>query len=508
MFLKGRRVSSKGYRMTIRVGSKYQHLVGRVGCACHRSEIQAFTHRVTADLTRRGVLSGMVASLASLGMPGPANAQGSPGIQGPSGSATAEGPLLLTNLRLFDGTGAALRSGVQVLIEGNRIAAVDTGNNPAPANGRTIDCGGRVLMPGLIDAHWHATLAPLPLTALMTADAGYIHLVAAKEAERTLMRGFTTVRDVGGPAFVIRKAIDEGLIDGPRIFPSGAMISQTAGHGDFRALYEVPRTGTSLTRTEVLGGAAIADSPDEVRRRTREQLMAGASQIKLMAGGGVASLYDPLDAVQFRPEEIRAAVEAAEDWGTYVAAHVYKPAGIRRCVEAGVRSIEHGQLVDEDTVRFMVDRDVWWSLQPFIGGVDANVYTEPQKQADQRMVHAGTDAAYELAIRHKARVGWGTDILFAPGATDRQGRMLAAMRRWYTPAQVLRMATSANAELLALSGERSPYPARLGVVEKDALADLLLVDGDPTEDLNILADPVRNLRIIMKDGRLHKNTLR
>jgi imidazolonepropionase-like amidohydrolase len=487
--------------MTIRVGSKYQHLAGRAACACHSPAIQALTHRVNADLTRRGLLSGMAASLVVLCVPEAVQAQAEPA------PAEPPGPILLTNLRLFDGTGTALRDGVQVLVDGNRIAALDTGNNPAPTNGRTIDCGGWVLMPGLIDAHWHAMLAPLPLSALLTADAGYVHLVAAREAERTLMRGFTTVRDAGGPVFALKKAIDEGLVPGPRIYPSGAFISQTAGHGDFRSLSDVPSSGGSLTRKEMLGGAIIADSPDEVRLRTREQLMQGASQIKLMAGGGVASLYDPLDAIQFRPEEIRAAVEAAEDWGTYVAAHVYKSAGIRRCIEAGVRSIEHGQLVDEDTVRLMVDRDVRWSLQPFLAGADANVYAEPQKQADQRMVHAGTDAAYELAIRHRARIGWGTDILFDPRSTGRQGRMLAAMRRWYTPAQVLVMATSGNADLLALSGLRSPYQGRLCTVATDALADLLLVDGDPTEDLAILAEPDRSLRLIMKDGRIHKNTL-
>ncbi|HEY8367896.1 MAG TPA: amidohydrolase family protein, partial [Thermodesulfobacteriota bacterium] len=387
---------------------------------------------------------------------------------------------MFTNLRLFDGTGAPLRSDVHVLVEADRIAAVGAGTDPPPASGRTIDCGGRVLMPGLIDAHWHAMLAATPLPTLMTADVGYLYLAASAEAERTLMRGFTTIRDLGGPSFALKTAIDEGLVPGPRIFPSGAVITQTGGHGDFRMLYEVPRAGATPTRTEALGAAAIADGPDEVRRCAREQLMAGASQIKLTAGGGVASPHSPLDATLFRPEEIRAAVDAAADWGTYVTAHAYMPEGITRCVEAGVKCIEHGHLGDDEAARVMADRGIWWNLQPFTEEFHANVLPDPDRQAKLRMVQEGTDMAYGLAIKHGVKVGWGTDILFDPTGTAQQGRMLAAMTRWYTPAQALKAATSGNAELLALSGPRNPYPGRLGVIQKGALADILVVDGDPT----------------------------
>ena len=170
-----------------------------------------------------------------------------------------------------------------------------------------INGGGRVLMPGLIDAHWHAFMASVPQMLLMTADPSYLHLLAARQAEATLMRGFTTVRDLGGPVFGLKRAIDEGVMIGPRIYPSGAFISQTSGHGDFRFSFEVPRTlGGPLSHSEVEGVAAIADSPDEVRLRTREQLRQGASQIKLMAGGGVASPYNPLESTQYTEAEIRA----------------------------------------------------------------------------------------------------------------------------------------------------------------------------------------------------------
>ena len=472
-----------------------------IGCACHQPGVARMTNRMNADLSRRGFLACVGGTVTALGLPDMARAQVAPK------PAATPPQVLLSNVRLFDGVSLTLRDGVSVLVEGARIAAIDATRATPPAGARVIDCGGRVLMPGMIDAHWHTMMAALPLPVLLTADIGYLHLAASTEAERTLQRGFTTVRDAGGPSFALKRAIDEGMISGPRIFPSGAMISQTAGHGDFRFRYEVPRTDNSLTRSEAAGASTIADSPDEVRRRTREQLMLGASQIKLMAGGGAASLYDPLDAIQYRPEELRAAVEAAEDWGTYVMTHVYMPLGIRRAVAAGVRCIEHGQLTDEDTVRTMVDAGVYWSLQPFLAESAGGTNQDPVVLNKLAQVREGTDTAYRLAIKHKARIGWGSDILFSPGDTDRQATLVTDMRRWFTPAQTLRQITSENAAILALSGARAPYDGRLGVVEKGAFADLLVVDGDPTQDLAVLGDPARNLRVLMKDGRIHKNTL-
>lgn len=471
-------------------------LAGR--CACGSADAHRLTCRVSDALTRRGFTAGMAASVTSLGLPDMAAAQSSPP------PPAADRPVLLRNIRLFDGVGLGLRDGVQVLVRGAQVEAILEGAAAPPDGARVIDGGGRVLMPGLIDVHWHALLAAIPQLAAMTADIAYLHLAAAAEAEKTLLRGFTTVRDAGGPSFALKRAIDEGLIVGPRIFPSGAMISQTAGHGDFRYRYEVPR-GARLSYSEEVGAAAIADSPDEVRRRTREQLMLGASQVKVMAGGGVASLYDPLDATQFTLPELRAAVEAAEDWGTYVMVHVYMPAGIRRAIEAGVRCIEHGQLTDADTTRLMADRGVWWSLQPLMIG--ATPYPDAERREQLRMVTEGNDAAYEMAKRFGVKTGWGSDILFDPRSTARQSARFAALTRWYTPAQALRMATADNAELLALSGARGPYRHRLGRIEAGAYADMLLVEGNPLESLALFEDPAANLRLIMKDGRIHKNTL-
>ena len=284
------------------------------------------------------------------------------------------------------------------------------------------------------------------------------------------------------------------------------MISQTSGHGDFRFPFEVPRTlGGPLSHSEVEGIAAIADSPDEVRLRAREQLRAGASQLKLMAGGGVSSPLNPIESTQYTEAEIRAAVEAAENWGTYVTVHAYMPRAIRQAVAAGVKCVEHGHLIDEPTAKLLADKGIWWSLQPltYEEGVFARMSPVSQKKA--LLVWAGTDNAYKLAKKYKVKTAWGADILFDAGAASRQGDYLAKMVKWYTPAEALKMATADNGELMALSGFINPYPGKLGVVEQGALADLLLVDGNPLENIKLIEDPAKNFLVIMKDGKIYKN---
>ena len=239
------------------------------------------------------------------------------------------------NVRIFDGRRPTLSDPSNVLVKDGVIERISASPIAIDANAkvRTIAADGRVLMPGLIDAHWHAFMAATPQMVLMTADPNYLQLLAARQAEATLMRGFTTVRDLGGPVFGLKRATDEGVTVGPRIYPSGAFISQTSGHGDFRFFFELPRaTGGPLSYSEVEGIAAIADSPDEVRLRAREQLRRGASQIKLMAGGGVASPYNPIESTQYTEPEVRAAVEAADNWGTYVTVHAYTPRAIRQAL--------------------------------------------------------------------------------------------------------------------------------------------------------------------------------
>jgi imidazolonepropionase-like amidohydrolase len=417
---------------------------------------------------------------------------------------------LFLNVRIFDGRIGTLSPPSSVLVTGNIIARVSTPpiQPDASANVTTVDGGGRVLMPGLIDAHWHAFMASVPQMVIMTADPSYLQLLAARQAEATLMRGFTTVRDLGGPVFALKRAIDEGVMIGPRIYPSGAFISQTSGHGDFRFSFELPRTlGGPLSHSEVEGVAAIADSPDEVRLRAREQLRSGASQIKLMAGGGVASPYNPLESVQYTEAEIRAAVEAAGNWGTYVTVHAYTPAAIRQAVAAGVKCIEHGHLIDAPTAKLLADKGIWWSLQPFLDDEDASPLVNPVSQKKALQVFAGTDNAYNLARRYKVKTAFGTDILFDPKLTGRQGAQLAKLVRWYTPAEALQMATGDNGELMGLSGNINPYPGKLGVIEEGALADLVLVDGNPLENIKLIEDPSRNFVVIMKDGGIYKNLL-
>ncbi|HMV71948.1 MAG TPA: amidohydrolase family protein [Pseudomonadales bacterium] len=417
--------------------------------------------------------------------------------------------VVFENVRIFDGTSSALSEPSNVLVRGNRIESISKQPLAASdaAGALRIAGNGRTLMPGLIDAHYHLMMAGMTMPVLMSADVGYLNLLVARTARELLLRGFTSIRDMAGPSFSIKRAIDQGLVDGPRIWPSGAMISQTGGHGDFRMPYEVPAvSGAPLSRSEVLNMGAIADSPDEVRKKTREQLMLGASQIKLAAGGGVASLYDPLDVSQFTEAEIRAAVEAAENWGTYVAVHAYTPRAIRTAIAAGVRSIEHGQLMDEATARLIAEKGVWLNLQAFLDNEFANPFPDGSPQrAKQLQMFTGTDNAFNLARKYRIKLAWGTDILLDPRLTDRPGAILATMTRWFMPAEVLRIATSSNAELLQLSGPRSPYPGRLGVVAEGALADLLLVDGNPLEDIGLIADPVKNFVVIMKDGRIYKD---
>lgn len=403
--------------------------------------------------------------------------------------------VIFENVRIFDGSSDGLSMPSYVLVVGDRIAEIsDTRLSGYQLGSRAtvVAGGGRTLMPGLIDAHVHLMMESISRAELLTSDIGYITLAAAKAAERQLLRGFTTVRDMGGASFALKRAIDEGIVVGPRIFPSGAFISQTGGHGDFGLPTDVPRDpGAPLSYTARVGMFAIADGYDQVLLRARENLRQGASQLKLMAGGGFSSDYDPLDVTQYTVAELRAAVEAADNWNTYVTVHAYTPSAIRNAISAGVKCIEHGHLIDESTAELLAENGIWLCLQPFL---------------DYDLASA-TDTAYKLAAKYKIKTAWGTDNVFDAARAERQGAMLVVLRRWYTPAEVLKMATGDNAELLSLSGPRNTYSGKLGVVEEGALADLLLVDGDPMENVRVLEDPASSLLIIMKGGKICKNVL-
>jgi imidazolonepropionase-like amidohydrolase len=431
--------------------------------------------------------------------------------QMPGAAPSATGAItLFQDVRIFDGKSGTLSGPRNVLVRGNKIDRIATGpvSTDRSATTLVIDGGGRTLMPGLIDMHWHTMMVRPTPAALVAGDIGHLNLMAGAEATATLMRGFTTVRDMGGPAFGLKRAIDEGTVVGPRIYPSGAIITVTSGHGDFREPFEVPRRlGDTQSRGEQTGAAMIADSPDEVRVRVREQLMLGASQIKLTAGGGVASPHSPLDASTFTAEELRAAVEAAANWGTYVTVHAYTPTSIQRSIAAGVKCIEHGHLMDEATAKLIAEKGIWLSTQAFPDQL-ADAFPPGSFEREKAMeVFAGTDRTFKLAKKYKIKTAFGTDILFSQQLAQLHGQLLTKLVQWYTPAEVLVMATGNNAELLALSGKRNPYRGRLGVVEEGALADLLLVDGDPIANISLIEDPATNLLVIMKDGRIYRNVL-
>jgi len=415
--------------------------------------------------------------------------------------------ILITDANVFDGKSDKLATGMSVLVEGNKIAKIGAAIT-APAGATVIDAAGRTLTPGFVGAHEHLMLQ-MSYGEGFSSDERYYAYVATQTASTYLMRGFTTVRDPAGNTFSLKKAIDRGIVVGPRIYPSGPMVSQTSGHSDHR---------TDAQKSKLLGGQddlfvqygdmAIADGVPDVLKAVRENLRRGASQIKIAVGGGTGSYADPLDVVEFTDEEIRAAVQAAADWGTYVLAHVYNSQGIRRAVDNGVKSIEHGQLVDEATLRYMMEKGTWLSPQVIAFRDIPKGYTEDQANK-HRQAQAGIDNMFTTCKRIGfTNIAFGSDIFTDPEELKRINDEFVLRTKWFTAAEVLRQATSRTAELLALSGPRDPYPGKKGVIEEGAYADLLLINGDPLKDISILTKPEENLALIMKDGKLYKSTVK
>lgn len=425
-----------------------------------------------------------------------------------SKAQSSDQSILITNVRIFNGVDKDLKPG-NVLIQGDSIAQVAYGITlENKGNATVIDGKNKTLIPGLIDAHTHVTIADISMgDAVHQYDWGYINIMATKAAKRYLLRGFTTIRNMGGNAIPLAKAIDEGLVPGPRIYPSGAFISQTGGHGDFGLPTDVPRSDGQFSYFEQIGFSAIADGKAEVLKRTREQLRQGATQIKMMAGGGISSDYDPIDVAQYSEDEFRAAVSATDNFGTYVAVHAYTPLAIQTAIRAGVKVIEHGHLIDEETAKFMAQHGTWLSIQPFMYE-EKNSYPEGSENARKRdFVYQQTGKAYELAKKHRVKTAWGTDLFGSKEKADMENERLVALQNWYSPYEILKMVTSTNAELLHLSGPRDPYQNKkpLGQIKQGAYADLIIVDGNPMENINLLEDPKNNFLLIMKDGIIHKN---
>lgn len=416
---------------------------------------------------------------------------------------------IIRNVRVFDGVSMKTQDNADVLIEGEVVVAVST--SPIAGNASEgvleIDGTGKFLMPGLSDAHVHLMGNANSMMEFLQGPTGALYGNTIAEAKRMLLRGFTTVRDMGGDTAPVKSLIDRGTFEGPRIFPSQAMISQTSGHADFAFVYDTPEEfGGKPSRTEEIHFTRVADGVPRVLAAVREQLRQGATQIKLTLGGGAASMYDPLNTLQYTPDEIRAAVQAAEDYGTYVATHVYTNAGIARAIEAGVKSIEHGHLANEATIKLMADSGTWLSMQPF--AEDDHHYPDPVRAAKNTEICKGTDDVYEWAKKYGVKTAWGTDLLLEPKAAARQSTMAARLGDFYSNTEALRMLTSGNAQLFELAGERNSYRgAKLGTIAEGAWADMILVDGDPLVDLSLIADPDTNFKLIIKGGQVVKNTL-
>jgi imidazolonepropionase-like amidohydrolase len=414
--------------------------------------------------------------------------------------------VVFREVRVFEAKSMTLSEPQNVLVENNTIVQVSENwtkemrNAPIQIKGK-----GKTLIPGLIDVHVHVVFGSLSMVEMMSPGLNQDLILAksGKSAEEMLLRGFTSVRDVGGPIFPLKRAIDQGKIQGPRVWPSGAVISQTAGHGDFRTPDERSRKffGTP-SRAELFGATFIADGKPEVLTAVRENLRFGASQIKLMAGGGTSSAYDPVDVTQYTLEEMQAAVEAAEDWGTYVTVHAYTDRAVQKAIKAGVRCVEHGQMVSEETLKLMAEKGIWLSLQNLM---EDSPNMDPARREKRKPVLEGQKKVWPLAKELGVQLAWGTDFLFEPELNKEQNAYILRLLEWFSPGEILKMITYDNARLLSLSGNRSPYKGQLGEVSKGALADLILVDGNPLQDINLLTQPEEKFLVIMKDGKLVKN---
>lgn len=423
-------------------------------------------------------------------------------------SAQSENQILIKGVRVFDGTSAKLSQPVNVLIEGNIIKQIRSDNIQTKQDALLINGNGRTLIPGLIDVHVHLVFGSMTMEDLLRPDLSeeFIIRKASENAEQMLLRGFTAIRDVGGPIFPLKFLIDAGKVNGPRIWPAGATISQTGGHGDFRTPDEKSRKFFGkVSRAELFGATFIADGKDEVLTAVRENLRYGAAFLKLMAGGGTSSEYDPVDVTQYTFEEMQAAVEAAEDWGTYVTVHAYTPRAVRKAIDAGVKCVEHGQMLDEETLKLIKEKDVWLSLQTLR---ESTPDMSPLRVEKRKQVIEGQPKVWSKAKELGIKLAWGTDFLFEPNLNHQQNEFILLMTQWFTPAEILKIITYDNAQLLKLSGLRSPYKGELGIVKEGALADLILVNGDPLKDLSLIANPDKNFLVIMKDGKIYKNTLK
>ncbi len=446
---------------------------------------------------------------------------------GGSSSKPTPNQILIKNVNIFDGKTNKLSKGMNVLVEDNLIATISKNELEVDESATIIEGGGRTLMPGMIDGHVHYMINAHFNTVESDMDLTDLSYRATLVAERALMDGFTSARDMGGPAFGLQRNIDDGIIIGPRIYPSGTFISQTSGHGDFRDRSDGgfnTETAHDQSNFAKFGIGTVADGVPEVLKATRTNLRNGASQIKIMAGGGGSSRFDPIDTTQYSKEEVCAIVEATKDWGTYVSAHVFNDRAMNRLMECGVMSFDHGFFMSEETMKKIAQKGIY--VVPQMWGISPDLAKNPLMPKEKLPMIAVLQEKYgdfgNNLLKNNVKVVFASDYVgvFPDAERARRYELWWRTQAFGSNFEVLKQLTSTAGELLALSGPRNPYPdGKLGVIEEGAYADLLIVDGNPLEDITVIggndkwfdADPewkpIETINLIMKDGKIYKNTI-
>jgi len=416
--------------------------------------------------------------------------------------------VLITSANIFDGQNEKLATGMSVLVEGNKITKIAKSID-APSGATVIDANGRTMTPGLIDCHVHLMWNLSP-GGMFDGMPDYLAARTLADCKATLLRGYTSVRDISGQVLGAKRAIDEGYFEGPRIWSSGAGIGMTSGHADLRTLNTLPRLmgGSGETEVERIGLSILADGVPEVLTASRMQMRKGANFLKMYVSGAVSGLRDPLDISEFSFEEIKAAADEAKRWNTYLAVHSYTDASTQQALKAGAMSIEHGNLITEETMKLLAEKGAFLSTQVGIFITDPPADWNADQRAKQKAAKDGLANMFALAKKYKVKIASGTDLVGTPAEKAEQAKELSSRLPWFTPSEILTQATANNAELLSWSGPRNPYPGKLGVIEEGAYADILLVDGNPLENLHLFDDPAKNRALIMKDGKIYKNTVK
>lgn len=407
-------------------------------------------------------------------------------------------PVVFRNGLLIDGSGPDPVGPVDVLVENGRISAVS--KESLVADGAVeYDIAGKAIMPGLIDCHMHPFLTDMNLMRLEDTPVSLVTAQASVVLNRLLDRGFTSIRDAAGGDWGLKQAVDDGLIAGPRLFISGRALSQTGGHGDFRR-----RTDDSIScscSSALHLTSRIADGVDQVRHAVRDELRKGADQIKIMVSGGVSSPHDPLEGCQYSMDEIKAAVDEASRAGTYVLAHAYSAEAIARALKAGVRTIEHANMIDQETAELAAKKNAF--IVPTLVAYEAaarhaeDAGYSPDMLAKLKRVREFGLRSLELCKAAGVRMGFGTDII---GDQELHTQEFLLRAQVLPAHEIIASATRVGAEILRRDGE-------LGVLAPGAIADVLVVDGNPLEDIGLLAGHGEQLCAIMKDGKFHKNDL-